>query len=74
MSALIDTPEFSAAKDALQKAVRAFEDARLDVLIQLRAFAEAVRRLGMVHEDAHNMLDACLKAEIFELPAKRGQA
>ena len=38
------------------------------------AFAAEVRRLGMVHEDAHNMLDACLKAEIVELPAKRGQA
>lgn len=45
MPTLIDTPEFAAAKDALQKAVRAFEDARLDVLIQLRAFAEEVRRL-----------------------------
>lgn len=38
------------------------------------AFAYQVRRMRMVHQSAHDMLDACLKAEIVELPAKRGQA
>lgn len=38
------------------------------------AFAYQVRRMRMVHQSAHEMLDACLKAEIVELPAKRGQA
>ena len=37
MPTLLDTAEFEAAMDALQKTIQVFEDARLDVLSQLRA-------------------------------------
>lgn len=58
------------AVDSMAKFVQP-QDSAMGLCI---AFAYQVRRLGMVHEDAHNMLDACLKAEIVELPAKRGRA
>lgn len=56
------------------EAMSSFVEPQNTTLGLCMAFAAEVRRLGMVHEDAHNMLDACLKAEIVELPAKRGQA